>query len=119
MISVGLNFKNTVLSKRKLSDLVDLKVVDGWADPRFPTIRGISRRGVMKEALVEFMQEQGHSKNTTLQEWSKLYSINKKYIDPIVPRYSAVMKDTGVIVNITNFGSDEIVTELIERHQKK
>jgi len=113
-----LNFKNTVLSKRKLSDLVDLKVVDGWADPRFPTIRGISRRGVMKEALVEFMQEQGHSKNTTLQEWSKLYSINKKYIDPIVPRYSAVMKDTGVVVNITNFGSDEIVTELIERHQK-
>lgn len=112
-----LNFKNTVLSKRKLADLVDLKVVDGWADPRFPTIRGITRRGVLKEALIEFMQEQGHSKNTTLQEWNKLQSINKKYLDPIVPRYSAVMKDSCVECKVINF-DDNCVTEVVDKHQK-
>jgi len=67
-----------VLSKRKLTQLVQDKVVEGWDDPRFPTIQGIMRRGVVKEGLIDFIIEQGHSKNTTLQEWDKLFSINKK-----------------------------------------
>jgi len=48
-----LNFKNTVLSKRKLNMLVNCKAVEGWNDPRFPTIRGVIRRGVVKEGLVD------------------------------------------------------------------
>lgn len=112
-----LNFKNTVLSKRKLNLLVDSKVVDGWDDPRFPTIRGITRRGVIKEALIDFIQEQGHSKNTTLQEWDKLFAINKKYLDPIVPRYSGIMSESAVEVVVSNQPED-VVSKIEPLHPK-
>ena len=73
--------------------MVDLKVVDGWNDPRFPTLRGIIRRGVTVEALTEFMLEQGASKNANLMEWDKLWATNIKVIDNICPRYSAIGRD--------------------------
>ena len=62
-----LNFVNTVLSKRKLNWFVETKRVDGWNDPRFPTVQGIIRRGMTIEALKEFILLQGASKNITLQ----------------------------------------------------
>jgi len=52
-----LNFVNTCLSKRKLQEFVDKKLVESWEDPRFPTLRGILRRGVTVETLTEFMIE--------------------------------------------------------------
>jgi glutamyl/glutaminyl-tRNA synthetase len=67
-----------VLSKRKLQKLVDTKVVSGWTDPRFPTVQGILRRGMTLEALRTFILAQGASKNTNLQEWDKIWAINKK-----------------------------------------
>ena len=57
-----LNITNTVMSKRKLKQLVDEGYVDGWDDPRMPTISGLRRRGYTPEAIREFCQEIGVSK---------------------------------------------------------
>lgn len=76
-----LNLVYTILSKRNLGWLVDNKYVDGWDDPRFPTVQGILRRGVTVQTLTEFMLEQGPSKNTNLMEWDKIWASNKKNID--------------------------------------
>ncbi len=85
-----LNFVHTVLSKRKLKWFVEKGFVDGWSDPRFPTIQAVTRRGITVEALLEFVLTQGASKNANLMEWDKIWAINKSKIDPVVPRYAAV-----------------------------
>jgi glutamyl-tRNA synthetase len=93
---------NTCLSKRKLQWFCDTGRVDGWDDPRFPTIRGVMRRGIRVETLIEFMLEQGPSKNTNLMEWDKLWAINKKIIDPIAGRYTCVSKEKTARLKLTN-----------------
>ena len=83
-------FVRTFLSKRKLTKLVDNGAVWGWDDPRMPTVRGIRRRGMTVEALQEFILKQGPSKSITLMDWTTIWATNKKYIDPIAPRYTAI-----------------------------
>ncbi|SIO73498.1 glutamyl-tRNA synthetase [Babesia microti strain RI] len=85
-----LNFVRTVLSKSKLNWFVTNKLVDGWEDPRMPTIRGILKRGLTVQALLEFVLDQGPSKAGNCMEWDKLWAKNKQILDRIVPRYSAV-----------------------------
>lgn len=80
---------------------------ESWYDPRFPTVQGIMRRGLTVDALKVFMLEQGPSKNTNLMEWDKLWAMNKQYIDPIAPRYNAIVKSTAAKVILDNV-SDEI-----------
>lgn len=72
------------------------KKVEGWSDPRFPTIRGVLRRGIRVETLTEFMLDQGPSKNNNLMEWEKLWAINKRIIDPLCPRIMAVTKKVNL-----------------------
>jgi len=91
---------NTVLSKRKLTYLVDEGFVEGWDDPRFPTVRGVIRRGMTIAGLKEFIVAQGSSKSNVHMEWDKIWSFNKKVIDPISPRYNALLKDEVVPVHI-------------------
>lgn len=67
---------HTVLSKRKLKYIVDSGMVDGWDDPRFPTVQGIMRKGMTPHSLKKFMLEQGPSKNTNLMEWDKIWAYN-------------------------------------------
>lgn len=55
-----------------------------------PTVRGILRRGITVTSLVEFMLEQGPSKNANLMTWDKFWALNRKRIDKIVPRYTAI-----------------------------
>ena len=97
-----LNLEHTCLSKRKLQWFVETKRVDGWDDPRFPTVRGVLRKGIRVETLTEFMLEQGPSKRANLMEWQKLWAINKRIIDPICPRYSAVKCDKASRIVIDN-----------------
>lgn len=106
-----LNLEYTCLSKRKLQWFVDTKRVDGWDDPRFPTVRGVLRKGIRVETLTEFMLEQGPSKRANLMEWEKLWAINKRIIDPICPRYSAVRVDKASRILIENVSKEpEAVT---------
>lgn len=83
-------FIRTFLSKRKLTKVVDQGSVWGWDDPRMPTVRGIRRRGMTIEALQEFILKQGPSKSITLMDWSSFWATNKKHIDPIAARYTAI-----------------------------
>jgi glutamyl-tRNA synthetase len=95
-----LNMVYTLLSKRKLTWFVNEGYVNGWDDPRFPTVRGMLRRGLEVEALRRFVVEQGFSKNTNLMEWDKIWNFNKKLIDPVVHRYTVVSKDEKVLFEL-------------------
>ncbi|GLT59646.1 hypothetical protein SLA2020_324540 [Shorea laevis] len=112
-----LNMVYTLLSKRKLLWFVQNGKVDGWDDPRFPTVQGIVRRGLKIEALIQFILEQGASKNLNLMEWDKLWSINKRIIDPVCPRHTAVIEEQRVLLTLTN-GPDEPFCRIIPRHKK-
>ena len=87
-----LNLTYVITSKRKLKQLVDEGIVSGWDDPRFPTVRGIRRRGLTVEALRQFMISQGPSQNIVSLEWDTLWTLNKKVIDPVAPRFWALTK---------------------------
>jgi glutamyl-tRNA synthetase len=82
-----INFIRTFLSKRKLTKAVDSGIVAGWDNPRMPTVRGILRRGLTVPALREFMLKQGPSRNAVTMDWTILWAINKKAIDPVAPRH--------------------------------
>ena len=100
-------FVNTVLSKRKLTWFVENKLVPGWDDPRFPTVRGVLRRGMTIDALREFVLTQGASRATNLMEWDKIWSINKAKIDPVVPRYPAVDAERHVVFELEDGPTEE------------
>lgn len=110
-----LSFIYTVLSKRKLTWFVEKGLVTGWNDPRMPTVQGILRRGLQIEALREFMLSQGASKNMTYQEWDKIWTINKKIIDPVCPRHTAVVDENKVPIFVSGV-TDEVVE--VPKHLK-
>ncbi|KMU85210.1 glutamyl-tRNA synthetase [Coccidioides immitis H538.4] len=111
-----LNFVRSVLSKRKLTQIVDQGTVWGWDDPRMPTIRGIRRRGMTVPALREFILKQGPSKNIVNQDWSKFWATNKKYIDPVAPRHTAIDKECMVEAKVQ--GAEGVTSAEKPRHAK-
>ena len=87
-----MNFVYTLLSKRKLAWFVEQGLVSGWSDARFPTIRGIRRRGMTIEALRTYILMQGSSQKDLLIEWDKIWALNKKMIDPKSARFTCLDK---------------------------
>ncbi|KAK4256210.1 hypothetical protein QN277_009106 [Acacia crassicarpa] len=112
-----LNMVYTLLSKRKLLWFVQNGKVDGWDDARFPTVQGIVRRGLKIEALIQFIVEQGASKNLNLMECDKLWTINKKIIDPVCPRHTVVVTGKRVLLTLTD-GPEKPFVRIIPRHKK-
>lgn len=97
------NFVYTLLSKRKMIWFVQKNLVSGWDDPRMPTIRGIRRRGLTIEALREYILMQGASKNAVMLEWDKIWAVNKRIIDPISPRHTALIKNDLCKIKLQGF----------------
>ncbi|KAF7322471.1 Glutamate-tRNA ligase [Mycena chlorophos] len=112
-----LNFIYTLLSKRKLHWFVDQGLVRGWDDPRFPTVRGIRRRGLTVEALQQFMLAQGPSQGFVSLEWDQIWATNKKVIDPVAPRHWAIAMDKMVPVTLTN-GPSAPEVKTLPKHKK-
>ena len=96
------NFEYTVLSKRKLTWFVENGYVTGWDDPRFPTVRGVVRRGIDIAALRAFMYAQGASRNVVNMVWHTFWSNNKKEIDGKAKRFMAVDKVNHTKLVVTN-----------------
>jgi glutamyl-tRNA synthetase len=82
-----LSLANTTVHKRTLKRLVEEKKVDGWDDPRIPTIAGLRRRGILPEAIRRFIISMGLSKVESEPTWDLLESINRKLLDPVAKRY--------------------------------
>ncbi len=80
------NFKGTPVQKRLLRPLVEEKLVEGWDDPRMPTIEGVIRRGILPGAIRQFTTEVGYTKSEHTFDWSLLFAVNRKMLDPITRR---------------------------------
>jgi len=113
------NFSYTLLSKRKLNHFVNEGLVESWSDPRFPTLRGVFRRGLTVEALKKFIYSQGISKRTICMDSHQLWARNKQIIDKSIPRYTAVRKENIVIVELDGPKSPEKATVLKHRQVPK
>ncbi|SZE99971.1 unnamed protein product [Blumeria hordei] len=97
-----MNFIRTVLSKRKLTKLVESGVVWGWDDPRMPTIRGVRRHGMTISALRDFILKQGPSRNIVVMDWTNFWASNKKEIDTFAPRHTSFNKMNSVRAKVIN-----------------
>ncbi len=105
-----LNLTNTVMSKRKLKQLVDENFVDGWDDPRLPTISGLRRRGFTPEAIREFIRATGVSKGNGAVDVQMLEHFIREDLKMKAPRTMSVIRPLKVI--ITNYPEGE--SELLE-----
>jgi len=100
-----LNLNYVVMSKRKLIQLVDEQRVDGWDDPRMPTIVGLRRRGYTPRSLQLFSDRIGVSKADSWIDYSLLEQALRDDLDPIAPRAVAVLEPVRLI--ITNLASGQ------------
>ncbi|SDD73279.1 glutaminyl-tRNA synthetase [Pricia antarctica] len=99
------NLSHTVVSKRKLLQLVEQKVVYGWDDPRMPTISGLRRRGYTPEAIRNFADTIGIAKRENLIDVSLLEFHAREHLNKIAPRVMAVLDPVKVV--ITNYPEGE------------
>lgn len=100
-----LNLTYIITSKRKLHELVSQKVVDGWDDPRMPTIVGLRRRGYTPEAIVLFCSRSGVSKSNACLDYSLLEQALRDDLEQKAYRATAVL--SPLKLTITNFPEGE------------
>ena len=105
-----LNMTNTVMSKRKLKQLVDEAIVDGWDDPRMPTVSGLRRRGYTPEAIRNFCSAIGVSKANSTVDSQMLEYFIREDLQLKANAAMAVIKPLKVV--ITNYPEDK--TEMVE-----
>ncbi|HEY0177017.1 MAG TPA: glutamine--tRNA ligase/YqeY domain fusion protein [Pedobacter sp.] len=105
-----LNLTYTVMSKRKLLQLVNEGVVDGWNDPRMPTISGLRRRGYTPESIREFCERIGIAKRENLIELSLLEFCIREHLNKIANRVMAVLDPIKLIITNYPEGKTETLT---------
>ncbi|WP_405247655.1 glutamine--tRNA ligase/YqeY domain fusion protein [Cellulophaga sp. Asnod2-G02] len=99
------NFSHTVVSKRKLLQLVEEKVVTSWDDPRMPTISGLRRKGYTAEAIRNFSNTIGIAKRENVVDVSLLEFSIREHLNRVAPRVMAVLDPLKVV--ITNYPEDQ------------
>ena len=104
-----LNLEYTLMSKRKLNDLVVRQLVSGWDDPRMPTIAGLRRRGYTAASIREFCVRIGVTKQENLVEVSMLDACIREELNEHAPRAMAVLRPIKVVIeNYTNAQPEKI-----------
>lgn len=93
-----LNLNYTVTSKRKLKKLVDENIVNGWDDPRMPTIAGLRRRGYTPESLRDFCERIGISKSDGVVDFGLLEFCIRNHLENTAPRAMAVLNPLKVVI---------------------
>lgn len=104
-----LNLSYTVMSKRKLLQLVNEGVVSGWDDPRMPTISGLRRRGYTPESIREFCERIGIAKRENLIELSLLEFCVREHLNKTANRVMAVLDPIKLIITNYPEGQEEIL----------
>nr|WP_121270050.1 glutamine--tRNA ligase/YqeY domain fusion protein [Pedobacter schmidteae] len=105
-----LNLSYTVMSKRKLLQLVNEGVVSGWDDPRMPTISGLRRRGYTPESIREFCERIGIAKRENLIELSLLEFCIREHLNKTANRVMAVLDPIKLVITNYPEGKEEILT---------
>ena len=111
-----LNINYTVMSKRKLTTLVGEKLVDGWDDPRMPTLQGLRRRGYTPAALRLLIDRVGISKQNSLLDFSVLEGCLRDDLDAAAPRRMAVVEPLKFV--LTNLPEEHDETLVFSNHPK-
>lgn len=93
-----LNLTHTIVSKRKLRRLVEEGFVDGWDDPRMPTLVGLRRRGVPPEAIRALCRRVGTTKSEGTNDISWLDEEIRTFLNPIASRYLAVLRPLKLVI---------------------
>ncbi|CRR20103.1 Glutamine--tRNA ligase [Pseudomonas aeruginosa] len=105
-----LNINYTVMSKRKLMALVTEELVDGWEDPRMPTLQGLRRRGYTPAAMRLFAERVGISKQNSLIDFSVLEGALREDLDSAAPRRMAVVDPVKLVLTNLPEGHEELLT---------
>ena len=111
-----LNLQYTVMSKRKLKQLVEDSLVDGWDDPRLPTIAGLRRRGYTPASIRDFCRRIGVTKSDNNVELALLQSCIREDLEDTAPRAMAVLQPLKLVIENWPEGQEEDLT--VANHPK-
>ncbi|MFH0271940.1 glutamine--tRNA ligase [Vibrio jasicida] len=112
-----LNLEYTVMSKRKLNQLVTEKLVDGWDDPRMPTVSGLRRRGFTSASIREFCKRIGVTKQENMIEFGSLESCIRDDLNENALRAMAVLDPVKIVIE--NFEEGAVETLTVANHPNK
>jgi glutaminyl-tRNA synthetase len=112
-----LNLTHVVLSKRKLIELVEQGHVDGWDDPRMPTLAGARRRGYTPEGFRRFAERIGVSKANQTIDFGVLEDCMREHLNEVAPRRMAVLEPQKLVIENYPEGRDELVE--VPNHPQK
>jgi len=104
-----LNLSYTIMSKRKLLQLVEENVVSGWDDPRMPTISGLRRRGYTPNAIKKFIEAVGVAKRENVIDVSLFEFCIREDLNKIVPRVMAVLNPVKLVITNYSEGKEELL----------
>ncbi|MBR5354481.1 MAG: glutamine--tRNA ligase/YqeY domain fusion protein [Bacteroidales bacterium] len=105
-----LNINYTVMSKRKLLQLVKEHYVSGWDDPRMPTICGFRRRGYTPESIRNFCEDIGVAKRDNIIDYVRLENSLRDHLNKVAPRRMAVLNPVKLVIDNYPEGQTEMLT---------